>query len=133
MSSVTLDIHLALGRCGHQRIRPGKKPKSAKPTRLPRVTRLMALAIKYGDMLDQGVVSNQEGLARLAGVDRSHVSRILRLRLLSPEIQEWLLNLPETTESRDPVTWEQLDELIRMPSWQSQRESLQQLGVVLHQ
>ena len=127
-TSIRLDIHLASGKCGHRVIRKGKRPKHAKPVRLPRVTRLMALSIKYEHLIQQGLVSNHDAIADLAGVDRSLVSRILRLRLLSPQIQEWLLNLPETEEGGDPIDWTELRPLTRIISWDKQQVELSKLA-----
>ena len=121
-ASFSLDIHLAPGHCGHKRIRKGRKPEHAKPTRLPRITRLMALAIKYEDLIDSGVVEGHDALARLAGVDRSQVSRIMRLRLLGPKIQENLLGLQEVEAGRDTITWKDIDPITRISSWEKQRE-----------
>lgn len=126
-TSITLNIHFAPGKCGHRILRKGKRPKHAKPTRLPRVTRLMALSIKYEHLIHKGLVSSHEKLADLAGVDRSLVSRVIRLRLLSPEIQEWLLNLPEREAGRDPLDWTELRPLTRIISWEEQRRELNRL------
>lgn len=126
-SSITMDIHFEPGTCGHRIIRKGKRPKHAKPTRLPRITRLMALSIKYEHLALKGLVKNHDELADLAGVDRSLVSRIIRLRLLAPEIQEWLLNLPEQEPGNDPLDWTELRPLARIISWEEQRRMLDRL------
>ena len=126
-TSIKLNIHFAPGKCGHRMIRKGKRPRHAKPTRLPRVTRLMALSIKYEHLIHKGLVSNHEELADLARVDRSVISRIIRLRLLSPEIQEWLLNLPEREAGCDPLGWTELRPLTRIISWEQQRRELNRL------
>jgi transcriptional regulator with XRE-family HTH domain len=87
----------------------------------------MALAIKYEYLICKGLVQNQDELAELAGVDRSLISRILRLRQLSPKIQEWLLNLPEQESGNDPVDWTDLHPISRISSWKEQRHTLNQL------
>lgn len=124
-TSVSLDIHFATGANGHNRIRKGKKPKHAKPTRLPRITRLMALAIKFEHLFSKGIVNNQIELADLLGVNESQVSMILRLRLLAPDIQEWILNFPEQEENNDPILMTDLRKLSRLDSWDDQRRELQ--------
>lgn len=123
-SSISIKIHQAIGANGHKVIRKGKKPKHAKPTRLPRITRLMALAIKYEHLLAKSIVENQFVLAELAGVDESQISAILRLRLFAPDIQEWLLSLPEQEENNDPVYWTDIRKLTRFDSWDDQRVEL---------
>jgi hypothetical protein len=84
----------------------------------------MALAIKYEDLLAKGAINNHQELADLAGVERSHISTILRLRLLAPDIQEWLLNLPESEKGNDPVGLTNLRTIAAHPSWGKQRTEL---------
>tara|TARA_B100001971_G_scaffold215187_1_gene259487 strand:+ start:25721 stop:26152 length:432 start_codon:yes stop_codon:yes gene_type:complete len=126
-ASISLEIHLAPGHCGHKRIRKGKKPSHAKTTRLPRITRLMALAIKYEHLIADEIVDGQDALATLAGVDRSQISRILRLRLLAPDIQEAILNLPEVEEGRDIFNWTKIDVLTRIECWRKQTHRFKSL------
>ena len=87
----------------------------------------MALAIKYEQLLDSREIGGQEALARLAGVDRSLISRILRLRLLSPSIQEQLLELPETPKGRQELGLKKLLPLTRIHDWREQEVSFKSL------
>lgn len=59
--------------------------------RLPRITRLMALAIKFQDMVDGGEVDDYADLARLGYVTRARITQIMNLLLLAPDIQERIL------------------------------------------
>ena len=59
--------------------------------RLPRITRYMALAIYYEDLIRQGHVYDYAEIATLGHVTRARVTQIMNLRLLAPEIQESLL------------------------------------------
>ena len=68
------------------------RPKEAEPPRIPRVARLMALAIKFQDMVDRGEVRDYADLARLGYVTRARVTQIMNLLLLAPQIQEALLD-----------------------------------------
>ncbi|WP_321471403.1 hypothetical protein [uncultured Paludibaculum sp.] len=63
---------------------------NARP-RIPRITRLMALAIKFQDMLNRGEVRDYADLARLGYVTRARVTQIMNLLLLAPDVQEQLL------------------------------------------
>ena len=60
-------------------------------SRIPRITRLMALAIKFQHMVDRGEVRDYADLARLGHVTRARLTQIMNLLLLSPDIQEMLL------------------------------------------
>ena len=55
--------------------------------RLPRITRLMALAIHFDGLVQSGAVSNYAELARLGNVTRPRVTQIMNLLNLAPEIQ----------------------------------------------
>ena len=59
--------------------------------RIPRVTRLMAVAIKFQDMVDRGEVRDYADLARLGYVTRARLTQIMNLLLLAPDIQERVL------------------------------------------
>lgn len=59
--------------------------------RVPRISRYMALAIHFEDLIKQGIVTDYADLARLGHVTRARVTQIMNLRLLVPEIQEELI------------------------------------------
>lgn len=126
-ASIKMNIHFIPGKGGHRILRKGRKPKHARTTCLARVTRLMALSIKYEHLIRKGLVKNHAELAELAGVDRSIISKITRLRLLAPDIQEWLLCLPEQKNDREPVGWTEIRSITRIFSWDEQRRQLNQL------
>ena len=67
---------------------PVSKPVQAQ---IPRVTRLMALAIKFQDMVDRGEVHDYADIARLGYVSRARMTQIMNLLNLAPEIQEQIL------------------------------------------
>lgn len=79
------------------------KPRPVPVTegRLPRITRLMALAIKFEGYVRDGVVKDYAEIARLGHVTRARVTQIMDLNLLAPDIQEAILDLPRTVEGRD--------------------------------
>jgi len=122
--SIKISIHFSPGNCGHKILQKGKKPKHAKPTRLPRISRLMALSIRYERLIGKGLITRHIELADLAGIGRSQASQIIRLRLLAPDIQEWLLNLPETEKSKDPVVWSDIQPLTQIILWEEQHKEL---------
>src|ERR1035437_6417854 len=71
--------------------------------RLPRIARLMALAIKFDGMIREGVVTDYADLARLGLVTRARMTQITNLLNLAPDIQEQIMFLPERTEGRETV------------------------------
>ena len=86
----------------------------------PRVDNAMAKALarafRWRKMLDTGVHSTLEDLARAKGVAPSYVSRVLRLTLLAPDVVEAIL------DGRQPADL-QLDDLLEgVPfGWEVQR------------
>ena len=62
--------------------------------RLPRITRLLALAVRFEGLLQEGTVRDYADLARLGGVSRARITQIMSLRHLAPVIQERILALP---------------------------------------
>ena len=61
--------------------------------RVPRIARLMALALRFEQLLCEGEIRNYAELARLGHVSRARVSQIMRLLSLAPTIQEALFVL----------------------------------------
>ena len=77
------------GRNGRKQLRTGEMPAGpAIPGRVPRISRLMALAIRFDRLLHDGVIADQAKLARLGHVTRARVTQIINLLSLAPDIQE---------------------------------------------
>jgi len=95
--------------------------------RLPRITRMMALAIKFEELLRAGTLRDYADLARLGHVSRARVTQIMNLLHLAPDIQEKLLFLSPVKTWREPITERQIRPLIRERQWSRQREILSKL------
>ena len=89
--------------------------------RVPRVARLMALAIRFEDLIRRGEVADYAELARLAHVTRARITQIMNLRLLAPDIQEAILFLPHVESGRDRVSIRDLQPIALVPDWRKQR------------
>ena len=119
-NTFTRTVYFRRGRKDHQQLRRGRPPKPVEG-RLPRVARLMALAIRYDEMLRRGDVPDMATLARQGQVTRARISQIMGLVLLAPDIQEELLFLPATGGGRDPISPRLLESLSLTPDWDRQR------------
>lgn len=95
----------------------------APPGRVPRVARLMALAIRFDSLLREGSVSTQAELAAVGHVTRARVTQIMNLLHLAPDIQEAILNMPLVMSGRDPFGEHELRSLVSMVEWPRQREA----------
>jgi len=110
---------------------PGSEsvPPPLPPGRVPRVARLMALAIRFDLLLRQGVVADYTALARLGHVSRARVTQIMNLLCLAPDLQETLLFLPRTERGRDPIILRDLQPIAAVLDWREQRRLWPQLSV----
>jgi hypothetical protein len=104
----------------------GPEPQApAEPGRVPRVSRLMALALKFDGLVRSGAVQDYAELARLGHVTRARVSQIMNLLNLAPDLQEALLFLPRTERGRAPLILRDLQPIASTPDWKRQRRMWQ--------
>jgi hypothetical protein len=87
----------------------------------------MALALRFEQLLQAGVVTDYAELAGLGHVSRARVSQIMSLLVLAPAIQEALLHLPRTLSGRDPIRLRQLLPVTTVSDWRQQRALWQAL------
>jgi hypothetical protein len=64
------------------------------PESVPRIARLMALAIRFDGLLRDQTIQDYAGLARRGRVTRARMTQIMKLLDLAPDIQEQILFLP---------------------------------------
>jgi hypothetical protein len=89
--------------------------------RTPRISRLMALAIRFDRMIRDGKVADISELARLAHVTQPRMTQIMNLNHLAPDIQEELLFLPRVMMGREPLHEKALRPVAAKTSWNQQR------------
>lgn len=116
--SITIEsqIHFTRAKAGRKQLAAGPEPEPlpAPPDPIPRVSRLMALAIHFDGLIRQGVVRDYADLARLGSVSRARITQIMNLLNLPPWTQEELLFL-EGGQGRARVTEREMRGLA--PSW----------------
>ena len=61
---------------------------------IPRIARLMALALRFDGLLRKKTIRDYAELARLGRVTRARMTQIMKLLNLAPDIQEQILFLP---------------------------------------
>jgi hypothetical protein len=89
--------------------------------RVPRISRYMALAIHFEDLIKQGIVTDYADLARLGHVTRARITQIMNLRLLASEIQEELLFLRETKTGNGQFQLRGIQAIAAEFEWEKQR------------
>jgi len=121
------EIHYTLGLPGQRRSTQPKGAPHGKPLfpQLPRITRLMALAIKFESLLSEVEGLSYAELARLGGVSRSHITHILNLLHLAPDLQERLLFLEPSPRGPDRIRESDLRQLSQLYDWQEQRREFE--------
>jgi len=106
----------------------GEPPASKHPAgRIPRISKFMALAIRFEGLIQAGDVADYAELARLGHVTRARITQIMNLRLLAPDIQEALLFLPRVERGNDPIHLRQLQPIVSVANWQKQRSLWREL------
>jgi hypothetical protein len=105
MITIKQKIHFGRGKAGCRRIASEPPATESVPMgRVPRVSKLMALAIRFDRLIREGNVADRSELARLAHVTQPRMTQIMNLLHLAPDIQEDLLFLPPVTEGRAQIT-----------------------------
>jgi len=89
--------------------------------RVPRVSRLMALAIRFGDLMRSDEVTTYAELARLGRVTRARMTQVMSLLSLASDIQEEILFLPPTRKGRDRVQLRHILPIAALSDWREQR------------
>ena len=106
-----------------------RRPDQGNPARISRVSRLIALAIRFGDLMRSGEVTTYAELAGLGRVTRARMTQIMSLLCLAPDIQEEILFLPRTVKGRDRVQLRHLLSIAALSDWRQKRARWKDLNV----
>ncbi|WP_254508564.1 hypothetical protein [Anatilimnocola floriformis] len=103
-----------------KRVAKGKKKlapaQESKPVvRVPRIAKLMALAIHFDELIREGKVRDQAEIAELGHVSRPRLTQIMNLLALAPNLQEQILTKPGAINER------QLRPLAAISCWKEQQ------------
>ncbi len=93
--------------------------------RIPRVARLMALAIRCEQLLRSGAVPDASALAKLARVSQPRMTQILNLALMAPDIQEKVLFLQPHMEGNPEISEKSLRQICADTNWGRQRSGFE--------
>jgi DNA invertase Pin-like site-specific DNA recombinase len=95
--------------------------------RMPRIARLLALALKFEELIRSGTVTNYAALAQVAQVSRARVTQMTALLNLAPDIQEEILFLPAAEARQLRISEPSLRKLTATLLWNQQREQWKNL------
>jgi hypothetical protein len=91
---------------------------------IPRIARLMALAIRLEGMVRDGTMRDYAELARLGRVTRARMTQITKLLDLAPDIQEAILFL----SSSEGLNERALRPIVRVTDWEQQRRLFREIA-----
>jgi hypothetical protein len=106
----------------------GVAVQKASSQRVPRIARLMALALKFEQMIGKGVVHNYAVLAALGQVSRQRLTQVMNLLNLAPDIQEQILFLTWESAEQCGIHERSVRQLSSQLSWTEQRARWQVLS-----
>ena len=123
MITIKQKVHFSRGKAGRRRIATKPQTTEIVPVgRVPRISKLMALAIRFDGLIREGKVADQSELARLAHVTQPRMTQIMNLLHLAPDIQEELLFLPRITAGKPTIHEKMLRPITTEIDWEKQHE-----------
>jgi hypothetical protein len=131
-ASIIIERTLPFGRRGRAssvELHPDeRRPPAPLPSpRVPRIARLMALALHIEALVQAGTVPSYAAAARLGHVSRARLSQILSLLHLAPDLQEQLLFLQRPADGREPWPLRQVLTIAADVDWSQQRRRWRKL------
>jgi hypothetical protein len=122
MITVKTKVYFTRGKAGRRRITE-KAPATqlVHEGRTPRISKVMALAIKFDGLLRDGSLTDMTEIARLAMVTQPRITQIMNLLHLAVDIQEELLFLPRVMQGRDAIHEKLLRSDCAEMDWEKQR------------
>ena len=118
----TVDVEITIRRGSRRNAAKHEPAESTAATpRIPRITRLMALAIRFQDMVDRGEVRDYAEIARLGYVTRARLTQIMNLLLLAPELQEEIMAIPTQLVDNRTVAEQRIRQVTKVVLWGQQR------------
>src|SRR5216684_1611960 len=101
-----------------------RESEGAGPGSVPRMSRLLALALKMEQMIQEGTVKNHTELAHLGQVSAARITQVMNLLHLAPDIQEEIL-VGRTPE--DGLRESAVRKLSAVVLWSEQRDRWREL------
>jgi hypothetical protein len=117
---VIYTFHFAGSRNGRKESTSGT---SAAMAPIPRIARLMALAIRFEGLVREQRIQDYAELARLGSVTRGRMTQIMQLLHLAPDIQEQLLFRAETLGLNE----RNLRPIVSCTDWTEQRRMFEKI------
>lgn len=124
--TINRQFHVATKRSGTKQIQSGAKPVIL-AGRVPRISRLLALAHHCFRLVQSGAIINQSELAHYGQISTTRMTQIMWLDNLAPDIQEEILYLPRITQGRDTIKEVDIRPIAKTLDWNKQRHMWREL------
>jgi hypothetical protein len=98
-------------------------PRASEDSAVPRIARLMALAIRLEGLIREQRIPDYAAVARRGRVTRARMTQIMQLLDLAPDLQEQLLFLPPLPHLNE----RNLRPIVSRINWYEQRRLFQEL------
>ena len=118
---ITKDVHFRSMERGRKELREGAEESVVTLGKVPRLSRLLALALHMEDLCRRGEIADFAELARLTMVTRARMTQIMSLLLLAPDIQEEILFLPRSSGGLDPIREKAIRPIAAIPDFRKQQ------------
>jgi hypothetical protein len=128
--SIVIERTIPFGRRGRSQEPPADErqpPTTVALPRVPRIARLMALALHIEALVRAGTIRSYAEAARLGHVSRARASQIVSLLQLAPELQEQLLFLKRPAHGREPWPLRHILTVVADLDWHQQRRHWRKL------
>ena len=121
----TLDFRARGQSHGDEKILSDSQRSNGEPagSAIPRIARLMALAIRFDGLLRAEELRDYAEIARLGRVTRARMTQIMKLLDLAPDIQEQILFLPHLKGLNE----RNLRPIVSQIDWCKQRHMFQKI------
>ncbi len=128
MITVTKKVYFTRAARGRRRITDTPPPTETVPEgRVPRISKLMALALEFESLIRGRQCTDRTELARIAMVTQPRITQVMNLLHLAPDIQEELLFLPRVMAGRDPIHEKRLRKISVQRDFSQQRRMWEDL------
>lgn len=119
--TINRKFQVAKKRNGRKHLQNGVAPTTP-IGRVPRITRLLALAHRCHRLIQDGTIINQSELAHYGQISTTRMTQIMWMDNLAPDIQEEILFLPNTVKGRDPIKEAEIRPIAKTHDWKQQRK-----------
>jgi len=105
----------------------GLPKKKEVPGKIPIVSRMMALAIFYEQLIKNGKIKSFSDIGRLENVSQQRVSQIMSLLYLSPKLQNKILTLPMQFPYSKFISTEKCIQIAKIIDFERQEELFERI------